>query len=233
MQRTSRVFILAFVVGGLAPRARAVEGFTIGLEGQIGSWSVDAGQIVHGSLSDPNGPLTIDEAQGFAGPLDGHWRMGPNLHLGWNVLGHVAIEGAFQTAMWDAFDSQRRGGVGLVGGRVTWYPLQLVQNYVKLPHRERYDLGLELGYGYALGGGNTVAGGQGFGMAGAYLAYGIDFEGYIEPWVSVELDWRYYTPYWSTFYLDFNNDVTRSITGFSASWNTFGLGVSFHLSAQK
>ncbi len=229
MRSFARVVVLLFVVVAFASRARAVEGFTIGLEGQTGSWSVDGQQIISGS----NGALTSEEAYGFADPLNDHWRMGPNLHLGWNVLGHVAIEAAFQTAMWDAFDSQRRGGVGLVGGRVTWYPLQLVQEYVKLPHRARYDLGLELGYGYTVGGGNTVAGGQGFGMAGAYLAYGVDLEGYIEPWVSIVLDWRYYEPYWSTFYLNWNDNVTAPVNGFSAGWNTFGLGVSFHLSANK
>jgi hypothetical protein len=220
MRHLVRSLLVLALLLGAAPRASAVEGFTIGIEGARGGWSADAGKITAGS----DGRVGAGPAIGFASQLDGLTRNGLHLHMGWNVLGHVLIEGAFQTSFWDAFDSAHRGGVGLLGGRLTYFPLEaLLHN-----PRRQYDVGLEFGGGYSIAGGNA-ADGSAWGMDGKYVQFGASVEWYPAPWFSLSINYRYFLPMWNRFYFDFNNNVTADVKDYSAGWNTLGLGFNFHM----
>lgn len=222
MRSLVRFAALLALLLAFAPRARAVEGFTVGLDLARGGWSVDEGSLVSASREAVN-PFA---ARGFASPLTSASRNGVHLHMGWNILGHALLEFAFQTSFWEAFDSNQRGGVGLVGGRATYFPLE----YLLHQPRRQYDLGVELGGGYALGGGNDGLG-NAFGMDGKYLQFGLTGEWYAATWFSLSIGWRYFMPFWDRFYYDFNHSVTVPVSGFHAGWNTVNLGFNFHMTA--
>jgi hypothetical protein len=225
------ISILGFVALVLsAPAARAVDGFTFGLEYGHGSWS--AGDTL--TTSDLLGPI---EVGAYMNRVTEAPRNGVHLHLGWNVLGHALIEGTVQTSFWSPFTADGRGGVGLVGGRLTWMPLelaaQLLHNDAGTVLKERfYDLGLEFGAGYSLGGAK-LASNFTRGMGGVYLSYGVTAEVWHPKarFVSLVVGWRYFDAAWDTFYRNYDDDVKFGVSDFSAGWNTFTLGLSFHAGA--
>ena len=214
--RHGMAWLTAAVLMATALPARAVDGFVIGLEGQRGTWSADP------AVLSEKGGLPLGDARAFTGPLDEVATNGLNLHLGWNVLGWASIEAAVQTTFWTPFENGTRGGFGLVGGRGTYYPLQ---HWV--PASRVIDLGVELGYGYALGGGPT------FGMDGTYLSAGANVEYYPVRWFSLAIGYRHFFASLDRFYYDFDANVTREVDGFGAGWGTLFLATNFHLTAPR
>lgn len=215
MRNVTAGLVLAVLLAAGKP-AGAVNGFVIGLEGQRGSWNADPV-----TLSE-SGSIPLGDAVAFTHPLHGLSTNGLNLHLGWNVLGWVAIEAALQTSFWTPLESATRGGVGLVGGRATYFPLQ----HWLLPERP-IDVGLELGAGYAIAGGPT------FGMSGMYVSTAASVEYYPVPWFSLAIGYRHYFAPLSTFYYDFNAGVTQDVDGFTAGWGTLFLATNFHLAPPR
>lgn len=209
------------------PAARAVDGFTFGIEYARGSWSNSDTLTTNDIL----GPI---EVGAYMSRVTEAPRNGLNLHLGWNVLGHALIEATAQTSFWSPFTADGRGGVGLVGGRLTWMPLelaaQLLHNQAGEVLKERfYDLGLEFGAGYSLGGAK-LASNFTRGMGGMYTSFGV----VAEVWhpkakvVSLVLGWRYFNAGWDTFYRNYDDNIQFAVSDFSAGWNTFTLGLAFH-----
>jgi hypothetical protein len=214
MQRRFALLSAFAIVLCTSSRASAVSGFMLGLEFGGGPWSVNSSDIVTKSNNNP--ALLEGQPAAFAAPLNEGWNPSLNLHLGWNILGHVAVEAAFNTSFWSVTTASR-GGSGLVGGRATWYPLQIF-----LPHRI-FDVGIELGGGY------SIAGGPQYGMDGGYFQFGLTAEYYPTPNVSIGAFYRFYQPHWDRFFLDYNNNVSAATPGFTASLNTIGITATIHV----
>jgi len=211
--------LIALAVLGIATPARASNGFVLGFEFGGGPWTVNPAQL--SSHSQGQG-VSLAEAQGFANPMTAGWVPDLNLHLGWNILGHVAIEGVFQATGWDLLTANRGGG-GLAGARVAWFPFQTF-----FPKRI-FDASIELGGGYSLLGGPAPGGSPTFGVAGGYFQFGLTAEIYVVPSVSFEAFYRFYDAFWNKFYTDYNNNKFVPLTGFSAPWNVIGVGINFHV----
>lgn len=194
--------------------ARASGGLVFGLELTGGPWSAP-----NDALSDATGMPAFD-TQNFTSALDGQFRTGVNLHLGWNVLGHAAVEAALQTSFWDVLSGDR-GGVGLVGGRATWYPMQLF-----LEPDRAYDAGVELGYGWSIGG---VAKKPARGMDGNYFSVGVTGEYRFAQKFGVGLFYRYFHAGWNKYHTDFDNGQFASADGFAAGWHSLGLSLTLHV----
>ena len=180
-----------------ASPASAVEGFTVGIEYANGSWTADTAALRQSVVSGQS--LSSSSAAAFTRMLTGDSRSGLNLHLGWNVLGHALIEGTVQSAFWSPFDASQQGGVGLVGGRLTWFPVEIAARVAKkawLTDRF-FDLGLEFGGGYSIAGGKSPKSESapygGLGMDGTFLAWGVTGELWIPGarWVSLVGGWRF------------------------------------------
>jgi hypothetical protein len=197
--------------------AHAAEGFMFGLEAGYGGWSIDGSKL---KSSQSGLQVGSGEGNSFAQPINDNSHFVLNMHTGWNILGHASIEAAIHATSWNVFDSSR-GGSGFVGGRATWYPLQIF-----LPADRKYDVGLEFGAGYSIAGGPT------YGAAGPYVAFGLLGEYLVGKarTVGFTLAVRHFVPLWSKFYLDYNNNVSAPADGLSAAWTTVTVGVSLHVS---
>jgi hypothetical protein len=211
-------FVLACVLFAASSTARASNGFVLGFEFGGGPFSANSAEIVGNS----KGGVTADQAGPFTTAITSSWLPDLDLHLGYNVLGHVAVEGVFAATGWSLTNSNRGGG-GFAGARVTWYPMQIF-----FPKRI-WDVGIELGGGYSLIGGPPPSGSPTYGMEGPYFNFALTAEIYPVPNVSIEIFYRYYDLFWNKFFLDYNNNVSVPISNFAASWNVIGLGVNFHI----
>ena len=224
------------VVAGVvlsSPAAKAVEGFTLGLEYLYGGWSTTAApadvRLASGGVLDTGAPSL------FLEPLQNQSRPGLGLHLGWNVKGHLAVEVAAQSSFWDVLAEDMRGGVALGGLRLTYFPLEYFAPQVRRQYH--VDLGLELGGGYVIAGGNRPTGFNsysGVGMDGRYGTWGLVGEYGLTPSIGVALGWRYFQPGFDRFILDFSKSGLVDLTGGTtpASWNTVTLGLNFHFAAR-
>ena len=104
----------------------------------------------------------------------------------------------------------------LLGLRATAYPLQAL-----IPDR-RYDVGVEIGGGYAL------VGGPAYDMDGTYFTLGATGEYRINPWLSAGVFYRLFTPFLTKFFVDYATNRTEAVKGFTAYWHTFGVGATVH-----
>lgn len=216
MSRLVSALVLSLATLAALP-ARAGEGFVIGLEPVTGTWDAPAQTVFETSCAN-NQCLHPGTIAAFTSPIDGQRRQGLNLHLGWNIKGHAAVEAVLHSSTWEPF-SQSRGGAGMAGLRATWFPAQLFFEGEK----RVWDAGLELGGGY------SIAGGPSFGMDGYYLAFGVLGEWYPAPWFSLGLGYRYLSNAWSSFILNFNHNQRWDTPGFTAGYSTFFLAFNFHL----
>jgi hypothetical protein len=225
------LLVVAFALVAPLP-ARAIDGFTFGLEYARGPWDADQTELGAKAI----GGLGSAESFLFTSALAGETRNGLHLHLGWNVLGHALIEGTFQTSFWKPFSGDSRGGVGLAGGRLTWMPLELAAQLTKkdILLERFWDLGLEFGLGYSIGGAK-LASNVARGMDGTYTSFGVMGEVWHPKvrFVSLVLGWRYFRPSWNRYYMNFDDNIGVDVDGFNPGWNTFNLGLSFHAGASK
>ena len=135
-----------------ASAARAGEGVYLTLDGGYATWAKDdfrarldrQGMGTDSVSGIRNTDLLVDRQMPDGGVF--------GLHLGYNIAGHVAFEGSFTVRPYDLFQDTR-GGAGIVGAAVRWYPLQgLVRS------NRQFDISLIAGMGYALSGGNGIHG---------------------------------------------------------------------------
>lgn len=217
------ILVLALVLAAAAP-ARAVNGFVIGLEPVTGWWSAPLAELAPASCGES---LCLDPGTlgAFTYPIDGQQRQGVNLHLGWNVLGHAAVEVVLQATGWEVM-TRSRGGSGQTGLRLTWFPAEALVAREWLAPGRVWDVGLELGYGY------SIAGGPSFGMDGTYSAIGLSAEWYPIPWFSAGLGVRHVSSAWESFILHFNNGTRWDTPGFVAGQTSLFLAFNFHPGAE-
>jgi hypothetical protein len=223
---TRASLLLASLVVLAAPSARAIDGFTFGLEYARGGWDAKSDELALQTGG-------IGALYGAALEGDGA-RNGLHLHFGWNVLGHALIEATLQTSFWKPLTGTERGGVGLAGGRLTWMPLQLAAQLSKekVLLERFYDLGLEFGAGYSIGGSKILNGSSQLGMDGSYTAFGVIAEVWHPraKWVSLTLGWRYFRPSWTRLYTNFDDNIGVDVSDYHPGWNTFAVGLAFHSS---
>src|SRR5437868_6059544 len=132
--------------------ARAGEGVYITIDGGYGLWSKDDFRArldrqrmgTDAVTGIPNTALLIDRQMPDGGIF--------GLHLGYNIGGHVAFEGSLTIRPYDLL-SDTRGGAGIAGLAVRWYPLQGLLR----PNRQ-FDISFITGMHYILSGGNGIHG---------------------------------------------------------------------------
>ena len=180
--------------------------FILGAEFGIGPWAADPARLIAGS---PTYDLT-SYAPAFTAGLDKQWRPGYALHGGWKFLGYGAAELALQFSSWP-----NSGRANLLGARFSGYPLKAL--WPKAP----IELGLELGVGHAF-----VSSGF-YDMTGTYLSFGLNAEYPLNRWFGVLAYYRLYTPFLGHFHVDYQHDRSEPV-GFTAYWNTLGIGLNFH-----
>src|SRR3989440_7145478 len=111
----------ALLAAAAASRARAGEGVYLTIDAGYGLFSKDdfRNKIASQVGTDPatgqsNAALLATQmADGAAF----------GLHLGYNIAGHVGFEGSFSFMPRDLF-KDTRGGIGIAGLDVRWFPLQ-------------------------------------------------------------------------------------------------------------
>jgi hypothetical protein len=147
----------------------------------------------------------------FTHGLDGVWHPAINAHGGWRFFNAGAIEAAVQSGVWGN-DGLGAGGAILVGGRLIGFPLQLINR------NRKFELGLEAGFGYAF------VGGPYYDMSGKYFSLGVTGEYPVTTWMSLQASYRLMIPSLSRFYVDYANDRSEPVDGFTAYWHTFTVG---------
>lgn len=182
--------------------------FIAGLELGGGPWFLDPSRI---SAASSAGFDLSRYAPAFTHTIDRRWHPSLSLHGGVGFLSYLAFEAALQSSLWSG-----PGGALLAGFRASGFPLQALW-----PTR-KFDLGLELGFGYAF-----LAGGS-YDMSGGYLAWGLTAEVPLNSWMGLTALYRLYTPFLHTFYIDYKAGRTEPTDGATAYWHTFGLGLNFH-----
>ena len=160
------------------------------------------------------------------------------LHLGYNISGHVAFEGSLTIRPYDLLEDTR-GGAGIAGMAVRWYPLQgLVR-----PQRQ-FDISLIAGVHYILSGGNGIHGptpanpatgkieNSGRGFDGMAAELGFTAELYPAKWVSFGITPRMYVIDPLRYFVSFDHrDEGGSIPIVGQGglkFYTISLSISFH-----
>lgn len=205
-------WIALVAVFALALPASAKNGLVLGFEAQRGTWDLNPA-----TLSEKGG-IPLATAEAFTDPLHAQGTNGLNLHIGWNVLGYAAVEAVLQSGFWEPLEDNLRGGIGLLGARATYFPAQHF-----FPNDRLWDVGVEVGGGYAIAGGPT------YGMDGKFISGALVGMFYATPWLSVSAGYRHYVTSLNRFFFDYANDVTTRVNGFNGQWGTFFIGTSFHL----
>lgn len=218
--------------------ARAGEGVYITLEPGYGTWAKDA---FRGRLDAQN--MGTDAVTGLRNTELLVDRQMPDgglfgLHLGYNIAGHVAFEGSVTIRPYDLLQDTR-GGAGIAGLGVRWYPLQGLLR----PGRQ-YDIALIAGMHYVLSGGNGIHGptpsnastgkidSTGRGFDGTAVELGFSAELYPAKWVSFGITPRMYVMDPLRYFVDFdkrNQGGSIPISGAGGlKFYTVSLSVSFH-----
>jgi hypothetical protein len=220
-----RVALALLVLAAAAPAYAGSEGVYLTIDGGYSLWNKDqlskklATRVSPGDVS-----LLVDQQMpdgGFFG-----------LHLGYNVAGHVAVEGSFAIHPWSPFD-ETRGAVGLMGLALRWFPLQGLLK----PNRQ-FDISLIGGINYVLmGGGGITQGGVAVdnsarGFDGIATEFGTTLELYPVKVVSLGITPRVYFLDPARYFTSFNKrDSGGSISlgggGGGALWS-IAFSVSFH-----
>ena len=222
--------------------ARAGEGVYITIDGGYGTWAKEDFRSrlnAQGMGKDPvsglaNTSLLVDRQMPDGGIF--------GLHLGYNIAGHVAFEGSFTVRPYDLFQDTR-GGAGIVGAAVRWYPLQgLVRS------NRQFDISLIAGMGYALSGGNGIHGpvpanastakieNTGRGFDGTAVELGFNAELYPAKWVSIGITPRIYMMDPVRYFVSFDHRNEGGAIPLSGSgglsFYSISLSIAFHFEPQ-
>ena len=141
---------------------------------------------------------------------DGGSMLGLQLRLGYNILGHVSVEGAISGA---GSDTLTDGSVH-VAGQLRWHPVEL-----GIPHLDRdWDVSTFVGVGWSLAGYKpvfdaTLHGGsetgrlgdafEGKGWTGLHVGFGAGFDYQFGKMASVGIDVKVIRPLYSIWYANF------------------------------
>ena len=222
--------------------AHAGEGVYITIDGGYGTWAKEDFRSrlnAQGMGKDPvsglaNTSLLVDRQMPDGGIF--------GLHLGYNIAGHVAFEGSFTVRPYDLFQDTR-GGAGIVGAAVRWYPLQgLVRS------NRQFDISLIAGMGYALSGGNGIHGpvpanastakieNTGRGFDGTAVELGFNAELYPAKWVSIGITPRIYMMDPVRYFVSFDHRNEGGAIPLSGSgglsFYSISLSIAFHFEPQ-
>jgi len=228
----------ALVILGLSSAARAGEGVYLTIDGGYGTWAKDdfRNRLNKQNLgTDPvsglrNTDLLVDRQMPDGAML--------GLHLGYNISGHVAFEGSFTARPYD-LTSDTRGGAGIAGVAVRWYPLQ---GFLR-PQRQ-FDFALIAGMHYILSGGNGIHGptaanaatgkleNTGRGFDGSAVELGFTGELYPARWVSFGITPRMYVIDPVRYFVSYDHRDEGGAIPLSGSGGiklySISLSVSFH-----
>ena len=180
----------------------------LGLEAAYGPWSLDSVAIASGSQT---GFDLSHYGPAFAQHVDGQSHGALALHFGTKFLNVCAFEIAYQASRWSG-----AGAATLAGPRLSVFPLGV------LWPEHKFDVGIDLGYGYSF-----IAGGS-YDMTGTYFALGLTFEYPISKQFGVVGYYRLFTPFLKNFYYDESLNLSEPVSGVTALWNTFGIGLNWH-----
>jgi len=220
-----RVVLALLVLAAAAPAYAGSEGVYLTIDGGYSLWNKDGlKQKLQKSVSGSDVSLLVDRQM----PDGGFFA----LHLGYNISGHVALEGSFALHPWDVF-ADTRGGVGIMGVAARWFPLQGLLR----PNRS-FDFSLLAGINYVLmgGGGISVAGAavdnSGRGFDGIATEFGTTLELYPVKVISIGLTPRIYFLDPARYFTSFNKrDSGGSVAlggGGGGSMFSISLSVTFH-----
>jgi len=236
-----RIFAALVFVLCSAAAAKAGEGVYVTLEGGYGTWNTDDFRARLDSQNlgnDPktgitNSSLLIDRQMPAGGTF--------GLRLGYNIGGHVAVEGNVTVRPYDLFQDTR-GGAGIAGLTARWFPLQ---GFVR-PGRP-FDISLNAGMDYVLSGGNGIHGpagtstdpgklpNTGRGFDGVAVEFGVTAELYLTKGISIGLTPRMYIIDPIRYFVDFDNRNNGGAIPLSGTGNvkfySLTLGLSFHFEA--
>jgi|GEM_PF-1822525 len=185
--------LAALALALTAGAARAGEGVYITLEGGYGLWNKDSfknqlsSQVGNDTASGLSNSALLVDRQLTDGGMFG-------LRLGYNIAGHVAIEGNLTLRPFDVL-ADTRGAAGFAGFAARWFPLQGLLR----PNRQ-FDFSLMGGMDYILTGGNgihdpitnTRIENTGRGFDGTAVEVGGTLELYPAKWVSLGITPRMY-----------------------------------------
>ena len=233
-----RRFAVVLLVACASAAANAGEGVYITIDGGYGTWAKDdfrsrldrqnlGKDAVSGLL---NSALLVDRQMPDGGIF--------GLHLGYNIGGHVAFEGSLTLRPYDLL-GDTRGGAGLAGLAVRWYPLQGLLR----PNRQ-FDVSFVTGMHYVLSGGNGIHGptpgdsttgkleNTGRGFDGAAVELGMTAELYPAKWISFGITPRMYLIDPVRYFVSFDHrDEGGAIPLFGSGTIKFysvSLSMSFH-----
>jgi Outer membrane protein beta-barrel domain len=216
---------LLVLAAAAAPAYAGSDGVYLTLDGGYALWNKDGlSKKLARSISPADVSLLVDKQMpdgGFFG-----------LHLGYNISGHVGIEGSFAIHPWSPFD-ETRGGAGFMGLALRWFPLQGL-----LKPSRQFDISLLAGINYMLmgGGGIQVNGvsvdNSGRGFDGIATEFGLSFELYPSKVISLGLTPRIYFLDPARYFTSFNKrNEGGSVAlggGGGGSMFTISFSVSFH-----
>ena len=230
--------VLPLLVVLCALPALAGEGVYVTLEAGYGMWNKDDFKK---SLSSQ---LGTDPVTGYGNSVLLVDRQMPDgalgaIHLGYNIGGHVAIEGSLMMRPYDLL-ADTRGVAGMAGAAVRWYPLQgLVR-----PGRS-FDISFLGGMDYILSGGNGIHGptindttstgkiaNSGRGFDGMAAEFGATLELYPTRGFSIGITPRYYVIDPIRYFVSFDDRNTNGsipINGRGGlSMLSISLSLTFH-----
>ncbi len=213
MQTTARLFALWVavvpVVAVAAPEF-SKGGLVFGLQYGVGLWGLDRNH-----LADQVGPAEADTY--LRDVQNSHTA---SLRLGYNILGHVTLEGDLTATGWSLGDVNR-GGAGFLAGVLHWHPMELIWRKQERPLP--IDASLFFGYGAGLGGQNR-------GMGGPNTEFGVLADYFLGDSVALGLFARGIFLNWDTYYL--NYDAKQSVPlpkGSGGAFWTVGLSLDFRI----
>lgn len=233
---------VALLVLCASAAAHAGEGVYLTIDGGYGTWAKDSFR----NRLDAQG-LGKDAVSGLANTALLVDRQMPDggifgLHLGYNIAGHVAFEGSFTGRPYDPL-GDTRGGAGIAGLGVRWYPLQGLLR----PNRQ-YDVAVLTGFHYVLSGGNGIHGptpndpstgkiaNTGRGFDGSAVELGLSAELYPAKWISFGITPRMYVIDPVRYFVSFdqrNAGGSIPLTGSGTlKFYSISLSATFHFEPQ-
>jgi hypothetical protein len=194
----------------------AREGFSVqfGLGG--GFFSLDEGDL-SSALSDLSPPR--NDAARLTGTLaDG---LALRFAMAYNIKGYASVEAGLTAHGWNLGNADEIGGSGHLTFCGHFHPLQLW-----LPERD-YDASVFLGGGYSIVGGGRDDHNRG--LQGGELEFGVTGRYFFTSFFSLGVDMRFAVPFYSTWFVDWDDDVQFDLDSSpGALFFTLLLVSSFH-----
>ena len=225
MRRAAALAAAAASALATAPARAGSDGVYLGIDAGYALWNKDALKTKLGKYVQPDQVELLTERQMPDGGTIA-------FHLGYNINGYVAIEGNFWMHFWEPF-SETRGGIGVPGLAVRWFPLQGLLR----PNRQ-FDFSVFAGVNYFLqGGGGLQEGGNqvensGRGIDGLATEFGGTIELYPSKTVSLGITPRVHLLDPARYFRSFNRrdrgGANQLAEGQAGNIVSINLSVTFH-----